>query len=883
MTAGRAAPALVHAELVRAHGIAALATLLVSVAFGILVALQFLLPDLTAGSLAFGWGRLRYAHTQGIMLGWLGNAFLAFLYHAVPVLTQRKVTGLALGWWLFGLWNCVAVLPGWILVLAGISQPLEWAEFPLVIDAFIMAALALAAIQFLPGFFRTGLDSLYVSGWYILGALVFTLLAYPMGNVVPEQVGGATSAAFSGLWIHDAVGLFVTPLALAILYYVIPAASGRPIYSHFLSMLGFWGLFFFYPLNGTHHYVFSVIPMAAQLGAITASALLGVIVVIVVANLLLSLRGSGLIPRDPALRFAALSVVFYLVVSVQGSLQAQMSLNRFVHFSDWVIGHSHLAMLGFATFAGIAGILHAWQRLPATRYNARAIEWSFWLLGGGVVVMVADLTIAGIVQGGLWQQAVPWLDSVRASRPYWLVRVLAAIPLTAGFILLGVGLLTGARGAARAAVDAARAQQPVAAPPLQPQGAHAARGLALAYLVTGVAGIGFFALSVLLLGWWPGKVVDAQVAASSPANVLRLDAAEARGRRIYAREGCAYCHTQQVRFLEQDIRRHGAPTLAWEVQFDSPHLWGTRRIGPDLAREGGVRTQDWHYAHLFAPRSVAPQSIMPSYAALFDGSPLRPRAEARDLVAYLASLGRARAFAWPEGEQCAVDAMGSDYMSGMAFVSPELNAHPAQARPGAAVPALADVPAAGDGLALWRDHCAGCHGATGRGDGVAAAWLTPRPANLAGHSYTPEYLAEALWNGVSGTAMPAWRDQPPQRLAAFIDVVAGFSVDRDGPDAEPAVLTAGAAVYATHCAQCHGAGGRGDGFAAGAFRVAAADFTRRRPTLAQGLAALRDGVPGTAMAPWTTRLDAAQMRAVVLYLRGFYSGAGRAAGEPDAD
>src|SRR5690606_38569290 len=137
--------------------------------------------------------------------------------------------------------------------------------------------------------------------------------AYPMGNIVPELVNGATSAAFSGLWIHDAVGLFVTPLALAILYYVIPAASGRPIYSHFLSMLGFWGLFFFYPLNGTHHYVFSVIPMAAQLGAIAASALLGVIVIVVVANLLLSLRGSGWIPRDHGLRFAAVSVVFYFI------------------------------------------------------------------------------------------------------------------------------------------------------------------------------------------------------------------------------------------------------------------------------------------------------------------------------------------------------------------------------------------------------------------------------------------------------------------------------------------------------------------------------------------------------------------------------------------
>lgn len=865
-------PALVHAPLVRAHGIAALATLLVSVAFGITVSLQFLLPDLTAGSLVFGWGRLRYAHTQGIMLGWLGNAFLAFLYHAVPVLTQRRVTSITLGWWLFGLWNFVAVIPGWILVLAGISQPLEWAEFPLAIDAFVIAALLLAAAQFLPGFFRHGLDSLYVSGWYILGGLVFTLLAYPMGNVVPEQVSGATSAAFGGLWIHDAVGLFVTPLALAILYYVIPVASGRPIYSHFLSMLGFWGLFFFYPLNGTHHYVFSVIPMAAQVGAITASALLGVIVVIVVANLLLSLRGTGIIARDPALRFVAFSVVFYLIVSVQGASQAQMAVNRHLHFSDWVIGHSHLAMLGFATFAGIGGIVHAWQRLPGMRYNARAIEWAFWLITLGVCVMVTDLTIAGLVQGSLWNQQLPWLDSVRASIPYWFVRTLSGIPLAAGFVMLGVGLLTGKRGAGKEVLDASRVV--AAASPAMPSGlpepAGTGRGLSMAYVVTGVAGIGFFAMSMLLLGWWPGQVIDAQIAASSPAGVLQLDAAEARGRQIYAREGCAYCHTQQVRFLEADIRRHGAPTLAWEIQFDSPHLWGTRRIGPDLAREAGARSADWHYAHLFAPRAVVPGSIMPSYAALFDGSPDRPRAAARDLVAYLETLGRARALAWPEGELGAHEAMGDGHMGRLAFTSPQLNAHPAMARPGAPVPSLDGIEPAGNGARLYAEHCAGCHGAEGRGDGPAAAWLRPRPGNLAAHRYAPAYLAAALWNGVAGTSMPAWRDLPPERLRALADVVGGFSIDRDGPAPDADALALGASVYAAHCVQCHGVQGRGDGFAAATFAVAAVDFTLRRPTLELGLDVLRNGVAGTPMAPWTDRLDEAQMRAVVLYLRRFF-------------
>jgi cbb3-type cytochrome oxidase subunit 1 len=444
-TATGTAAARVETRLVYAHGLAALATLFVSVAFGIVASIELLAPDF-AGAPWLSWGRLRYAHTQGIMLGWLGNAFFAFLYHAVPLLTGRQVTSARLGAWLFGLWNFAVMTPGWILVLAGISQPLEWAEFPLVVDAFVVVGLAIAVVQFLPPFFAKGLEYLYVSSWYVIGGLIFTLLAYPMGNFVPEFVPGARGAAFSGLWIHDAVGLFVTPMALAILYFVIPAATGKPIFSHFLSMLGFWLLFFVYPLNGTHHYVFSVIPMEAQLTAIVASTILGVDVVIVVANLLLSLRGVGVFARDPGLKFVAMSTIFYLVVSIQGSLQAQMAINQAVHFSDWVIGHSHLAMLGFATFAAAGGLVHAWQRIPWARYNGRVITWAYWLLLAGVVMMVASLTAGGIVEARLWQSGAPWLDSVVAARPFWLHRSLSAIPIAAGFIALLLGLTTGPRG-----------------------------------------------------------------------------------------------------------------------------------------------------------------------------------------------------------------------------------------------------------------------------------------------------------------------------------------------------------------------------------------------------------------------------------------------------
>ena len=370
--------------LIRWHGYAALGCVLYVALLGLVMSIRLHAPDWLGGVSWLSWGRLRYAHTQGLFFGWLGNAFLAFLYFAVPRLAGRPVTSVRLGWALFAVWNGLLVLPGWALVQSGVSQPLEWAEFPLPVDGAATLGMLLAVAQFVVPLLRARVSSLYVSAWYILGGLTFTLLAYPVGNVVPEYLPGAQGATFSGLWIHDAVGLFVTPLALAIAYAVIPAVSRRPIYSHFLSMIGFWLLFLIYPLNGTHHYVFSSIPMEAQKGAVVASVYLGADVVLVVTNLLLSLRGRcGTVAADTPLRFVWVGVVVYLIVSLQGSAQAIMPVNRFVHFSDWVIGHSHLAMIGFASFIALGGLLHAWRLTPGCRYNREAAGWSFWLLDPG--------------------------------------------------------------------------------------------------------------------------------------------------------------------------------------------------------------------------------------------------------------------------------------------------------------------------------------------------------------------------------------------------------------------------------------------------------------------------------------------------------------------
>ncbi|HEY3617415.1 MAG TPA: cbb3-type cytochrome c oxidase subunit I, partial [Candidatus Sulfotelmatobacter sp.] len=858
-----ALPAIEY-DLIRAHVFASLVTLVISVLFGILVATKFSFPEFLGGHGWLTWGRLRYNHTQGIFFGWLGNAFLAFFYYVVPRLANRPVLSSRLGWLLFWIWNFAVVLPGWVLVAAGFSQPLEWAEFPLVVDAFVVLAFILMVFEFVLPFLRARLSDLYVSAWYIMGGIIFTMLAYPVGNFVPELVPGAQGAAFSGLWIHDAVGLFVTPFAAAIAYYVIPATTRRPIFSHFLSMVGFWLLFFIYPLNGTHHYVYSAIPMSAQKGAIVASAYLGMDVILVVTNWLLSLRGSSATAsKDVPLRFVWFGVVSYLVVSLQGSVQALMPVNRFIHFTDWVIGHSHLAMIGFASFIALGGIAHMWQRIPGTRYNERRMNWSFWLLAIGLTLMVTDLTIAGLVEAQVWQSSAPWIDSVRAVGSYWLVRTLSGLPILAGFVLFWTALVTGPRSE-----RITSAVRPVAAEDIvvSENGATASQEfswtgwLSHAHVVAFGAGVGFFALSFLVLAIIPGKELENEIKQVAPVTMAKLTASEQRGRVIYGREGCAYCHTQQVRSLAADVRRFGTPTEPWETKYDYPQLWGTRRIGPDLSREFNLRPRDWQLTHLYNPRLVVRDSVMPPYPWLFGGAPNQPTQEGLDLLAYIQSLGRARQLSGFDRQTLAsrTDAETADMamasepsaratppavpiamMGGYSLSAPVL--HPASDPddlPGELI----------HGETLFAANCASCHGPSGRGDGNASVGLLPKPADLTAARFSDERLSSVLWNGVAGSAMPPWRQLPAEDLRALVAYVQSLHLPQGAPSTQEATsLGLGKALFAATCAGCHGENGAGNGPAAGALAPAPTNFHLKKPTHERAWDVLENGVPGTAM------------------------------------
>jgi cytochrome c oxidase cbb3-type subunit 2/cytochrome c oxidase cbb3-type subunit I/II len=325
------------------------------------------------------------------------------------------------------------------------------------------------------------------------------------------------------------------------------------------------------------------------------------------------------------------------------------------------------------------------------------------------------------------------------------------------------------------------------------------------------------------------------------------------------------------------MARFGAPTLAWETRFDYPHLWGTRRIGPDLARESGSHSEDWQYVHLFHPRAVVADSVMPAYSSMFDGSPERPKQEARDLVAYLETLGRAREIAGLEGEQHAREACncGNDEMAQMAFHAAALNANPRKTRRKG--PELALV--SGElrrGQELYAHNCASCHGVTGRGEGAGAVGLHPAPPNFTEHYYGFDRLSFALANGIDGTAMPAWRDFTPAQLSALAVAVRAFYVPQKEQRIPREVLDLGERVYKANCAQCHGPNGAGDGWAVNELRIVPANLAGGRATLAETLRVLRNGIDGTQMAPWGAtangagRLSEDELNAVAHYVRSLF-------------
>ena len=439
-------------KIVKAHIIAGLVFLGVSLLAGFLYSLQFL-GDYPFRNVEFlSPGRIRMLHTNAVAYGWLVNGLLAGVYWVVPRLTGHPPLSRALSWFIFWVLQLL-VLATAVGILAGYAQAIEWGETPLFVDPLITLGLVLLAVNFIPPIIKAGRDApLYVSLWYFTGALVWVILVYIMGNYLPQFfVPGAAGAAITGNFIHDLVGLLVTPLGWGLMYFFVPVILGRPIWSHSLSLMGFWGLAFFYPMQGLHHFMWSPVPMYVQYSAVVATIAIEVVVTTVLANFLLTLRGRGDYLRENfPIRWFYTGMIFYWITCFQCAIQVTLTVQKLIHFTDWVVGHSHLVMFGVFSFWVLGIVVELWPRLTGNQwYSERLHSWAYWLNTLGLALMFVSLTIAGVVQGVTWWGLNHFIDSVVFSVPFWYVRTLSGLMIIAGIAVFAFNMWMTARGYVR--------------------------------------------------------------------------------------------------------------------------------------------------------------------------------------------------------------------------------------------------------------------------------------------------------------------------------------------------------------------------------------------------------------------------------------------------
>lgn len=435
---GRAASdELVIHRLVMWHFVMALVFFGVALVAGMLYSLQFLQHYPLPGIELFSPGRWRMVHTNGVAYGFIANAFLGMLYWAVPRLTLRPVYSVKLSYFIFFAWQAVVLTTAVGLVI-GHAQALEWGETPVYVDPVALVGLILVAINFLTPIFQAE-GPLYVTLWYFIAAFIWTVLVYAMGNFLPQYfVGGAAAGAIGGLFIHDLVGLFVTPLGWGMMYYFVPIILKKPIWSHGLSLVGFWGLAFFYPLTGIHHFLYSPIPMFLQHGAVITTIAIELVVTTVIINFFASLRNKGdMLRTSMPIRWFYTGMVFYFTTCLQCAFQTTLTFQKKIHFTDWVVGHAHLVMFGVFGFWILGMMVYLFPRLMGNPpwYSTTFNSWHYWLTALGTFVMFADLLVAGLVQGYGWAGLAAWEESIVASVPFWLIRSLSGVGIMVGQFL----------------------------------------------------------------------------------------------------------------------------------------------------------------------------------------------------------------------------------------------------------------------------------------------------------------------------------------------------------------------------------------------------------------------------------------------------------------
>jgi cytochrome c oxidase cbb3-type subunit I/II len=669
-------------DIVRKFTLATVVWGIVGMLVGIIIALEMVLPALKVDPerLAFlnqpwlTFGRLRPLHTNAVIFAFAGNAVFAAVYYSTQRLCKTRMFSDVLSRIHFWGWQAIIVAAALSFPL-GITQSKEYAELEWPIDIAIAVVWLTFAFNFFGTLKRRRERHLYVALWFYIATIiaitvlhVFNNLVVPAGWLKSYPIYAGVQDAFMQWWYaHNAVAFFLTTPFLGLMYYFLPKAANRPVFSYRLSIVHFWSLVFIYIWAGPHHLHYTALPAWASTLGMLFSLMLWMPSWGGMINGLLTLRGAwNKVAEDPILKFFVVGVTFYGMSTFEGPMLSIKSVNALSHYTDWTIAHVHggaLGWVGFMTFGMVYWLMPRLYQAPLWSRNLMATH--FWVGTVGMLLYLIPIYVAGITQGLMWRAFDAngvlaygdFVETVMRLMPFYWARVLGGVLFVAGAVMCLVNLsMTWKARPARYEKPVQRAA-PLAPgytdPPLEPS--------TLTSVTKWARQLDVFQklqwhrnwerLPLKFTVWTTIAIVVASLFEIIPtfvikSNVVTIDTVapytplEVAGRDIYIAEGCYNCHSQMIRPIFAETERYGEFSKGGEFVYDRPFQWGSRRIGPDLHRVGGKYSNGWHMRHLLAPLDITPGSIMPVYAHLldeplaFDTVPARLRALTRLGVPY---------------------------------------------------------------------------------------------------------------------------------------------------------------------------------------------------------------------------------------------------------
>lgn len=598
---------------------------------GIIIAILMFYPNLF-GSLHDGWnsfGRLRPLHTNAVIFAFVGNMIFAGVYYSMQRLLKARMINDTLSWIHFWGWQLIIVSAVVTLPL-GITTSKEYAELEWPIDIAIALIWVVFGINMIGTILKRRERHMYVAIWFYLASFVTVAVLHIVNSFeLPvsflksySMYAGVQDALVQWWYGHNAVAFFLTTPYLGLMYYFLPKAANRPVYSYKLSIIHFWSLIFIYIWAGPHHLLYTSLPDWAQSLGVVFSIMLIAPSWGGMLNGLLTLRGAwDKVREDPVLKFMVVAVTAYGMSTFEGPMLSLKNFNAVAHYTDYIIGHVHVGGLGWNGFLTF-GILY-WM-IPRMwnikLHSLKLANFHFWIGSLGIIFYALPLYASFFVQTLMWKQFTP--DGILAY-PNFLETVTQIVPMymlrAFGGLLYWIGVLVMLYNLYKTAVAGKFvANEEAEAPALEKKvvvggGWHS---------VLERKPILFTVLSLvaILIGGIIEMVPTFLIKSNVPtiAAVQPYTPLELAGRDIYIREGCNGCHSQMIRPFRWETERYGEYSKAGEFVYDHPFLWGSKRTGPDLHRVGRKYPDSWHYYHMYDPTSTSQGSLMPSYPWLYD-------------------------------------------------------------------------------------------------------------------------------------------------------------------------------------------------------------------------------------------------------------------------